>query len=59
MNLDSKKPPPISGRFLCKQIFSEALHGVFFSGMFLILSSLAASLLLGKARLSEKKNPAA
>ncbi|RNB93495.1 hypothetical protein EDM60_20840 [Brevibacillus parabrevis] len=47
------------GGFFCKQVFSEALHGVFFSGMFLILISLAASLLLGKARLIEKKNPVA
>ncbi len=38
-----------------QHVFSEALHGVFFSGMLLIFISLAASMLLGRARLIEKE----
>lgn len=38
-----------------QHVFSEALHGVFFSGMLLNFISLAASMLLGRARLIEKE----
>ncbi|HBZ83484.1 hypothetical protein [Brevibacillus parabrevis] len=62
MKLDSKKTASNLGAvFFVNKYSARLLHGVFFSGMLLILISQSASLLLllGKARLIEKKNPAA